>query len=91
MMTMADDHMTTLILVPRLMMVLIFLMILMLFLMMFDVGLEIPVVARVCCNFVKMFLLSIFTAGKNAKLEGWERRDEGECGKKEQQPMSLGN
>ena len=47
MMTMADDHMTTLILVPRLMMVLIFLMILMLFLMMFDVGLEIPVVARV--------------------------------------------
>ena len=40
---MADDHMTTLILVPRLMMVLIFLMILMLFLMMFDVGLEIPV------------------------------------------------
>ena len=86
MMTMADDHMTTLILVPRLMMVLIFLMILMLFLMMFDVGLEIPVVARVCCNFVKMFLLSIFTAGKNAKLEGWERRDGGECGKKEQQP-----
>ena len=54
--------------------------------MMFDVDLELPVIARVCCTFVKMFLLSIFTAEKNAKLEGWERRDEGECGKKEQQP-----